>query len=75
MQSVSRAFFCLLDFGILEKDSMNRVRSLLSMRCMLLEYSFEIKLDSGVLQCRYRGLCYDRWFFSKQMLAQLPRHE
>ena len=72
MQSVSRAFFCLLDFGILEKDSMNRVRSLQSMRCMLLEYSFEFRLDSGALQCRYSGLCYDRWcFFSKRMLALL----
>ena len=53
---------------------MNRVRSLLSMRCMLMEYSFENRIDSGALQCRYSGLCYDRRFFSKRMLA-LPRHE
>lgn len=53
---------------------MNRVGSLLSMRCMLLEYSFENRIDNGALQCRYSGLCYDRRFFSKRMLA-LPRHE
>ena len=41
---------------------------------MLLEYSFENRIDSGALQCRYSGLRYDRRFFSKRMLA-LPRHE
>ena len=30
---------------------MNRVRSLLSMRCILLEYSFENRINSGALKC------------------------
>ena len=74
MQSVSRAFLLLACFGVLDKDCMNRLRSLLSMRCMLLEYSFENRINSAAVQCRYSGLCYDRRFFSKRMLA-LPRHE
>ena len=41
---------------------------------MLLEYSFENRINSGALQCRYSGLCYERGFFSKRMLA-LPRPE
>ena len=41
---------------------------------MLLEYSFENRINNGALQCRYSGLCYDRRFFSERMLA-LPRHE
>ena len=40
---LAEPFFCLLDFGVLEKDCMNRVRSFLSMRCMLPGYSLEPK--------------------------------
>ena len=41
---------------------MNRVRSLLSMRCMLLGYSFDPRLNS-------RALRYDHQFVNKQMLT------
>ena len=43
----SRAF-CLLDFSALKKDSASivRVRSLLSMRCVLLGYSFARRPNS-----------------------------
>ena len=42
-------FFLLLDFVVLEKDSMNRVRFLLSMRSMFLRYSFEPRPNSRAL--------------------------
>ena len=41
---------------------MNRVRSLLSMRCMLLGYSFDHRLNS-------RALGYDNQFVNKLMLT------
>ena len=41
---------------------MNRVRSLLSMRCMLLGYSFDPRLNS-------RTLGYDNQFVNKLMLT------
>ena len=41
--------FHLLDFGVLEKDSINQIRSLLSMYCLLLGYSFELGLNSPAL--------------------------
>ena len=40
----AESFFCLLDFGAL-----NRVRFLLSMRCILLGYSFEPRPSSFAL--------------------------
>ena len=40
---LAEAFFCLRDFGVLEKDCINRVRSLLSMCCMLPGNSLEPK--------------------------------
>ena len=40
---LAQPFFCLLDFGSRERLCMNRVRSLLSMRCMLPGYSFELR--------------------------------
>ena len=49
----SRAFLSraihALDFGVHEKDCVNQVRSLLSMRCMLLGYSFEPRPDGRAL--------------------------
>ena len=39
-----------VDFGVLEKDSaLNQMRSLLSMRCMLLGYSFKPSANSRAL--------------------------
>ena len=38
---LAEPFFCLLDFGVFERDCMNRVRSLLNMRYMLPGYSLE----------------------------------
>ena len=42
-------FFHLFDFSALEKDCINRVRSLLNMRGMLLRCSFEPRPNSRVL--------------------------
>ena len=62
----SRAFLCLLDFGVLEKRlCMNRVRSLLNMRCMLPGYSLEPKPNMPDLAAAvswYNGLNYNHRF-------------
>ena len=59
----SKAFLSLARFlRTQEKLSMNRVRSFLSMRCMLLGYSFDPRLNS----C---ALCYEHPFVNKQMLT------
>ena len=45
----AESFLCLPDFGVFEKDSrcMNRVRSLLSMGCMLLGLNFKPRLGTA----------------------------
>ena len=48
-RSFSTAFLSLTRFWPAQKDCINRVRSLLSMRCMLLGYSFEPRPNSLAL--------------------------
>lgn len=45
----TRPFFRWPDFGVLERDCMDRVRPLLSMRGMLLRYSLEPRPNRRVL--------------------------
>ena len=44
-----KPLFRLLNFGVLEKDCINQVSFLLSMRFMLLRYSFEFRPNNHVL--------------------------
>ena len=46
-------FFCLLEFGVHQRLCMNQARSLLSIRCMLLGYSFEHRPNDRAL-----GTCW-----------------
>ena len=46
---IAEPFFRFLKFGLLEQDCMNRVRSSLSMRCMLLGDNFEPRPNNHAL--------------------------
>ena len=64
VHAASRAFLSPARFGVLEKDSTCRVRSLLRMCGLLLGYSFEPRPYSCALGM-YSGLSYYHWFINR----------
>ena len=66
----AQSFFRLLEFPVLEKDCLNRVKSLLSMRFMLLGYSFEPRPNSRALGTA--GSVMTIALFNKQAHSKKP---